>query len=69
MTLLGLLGTALFVMYSLGQFVNGQLGDKLGARRLVLTAEAELKSGEIPQIQVGVKIVIELPGLTDADGT
>jgi len=35
MTLLGLLGTALFIMYSLGQFVNGQLGDKLGARRLV----------------------------------
>lgn len=35
MTLLGLLGTALFIMYSLGQFINGQLGDKLGARRLV----------------------------------
>ncbi|MBN2552585.1 MAG: MFS transporter [Spirochaetales bacterium] len=34
-TLLGLLGTALFVMYSIGQFVNGQLGDKFGARRLV----------------------------------
>src|SRR3990172_6312584 len=27
-TLLGLLGTTLFIMYSLGQFVNGQLGDK-----------------------------------------
>jgi len=35
MTMLGLLGTALFVMYSLGQFINGQLGDKLGARKLV----------------------------------
>ena len=34
-TLLGLLGTALFIMYSLGQFVNGQLGDKYGARKLV----------------------------------
>ncbi len=34
-TLLGLLGTALFIMYSLGQFVNGQLGDKFGARKLV----------------------------------
>lgn len=34
-TLLGLLGTALFVMYSLGQFINGQLGDKYGARKLV----------------------------------
>ncbi len=34
-TLLGLLGTCLFVMYSLGQFVNGQLGDKYGARKLV----------------------------------
>jgi len=35
MTMLGLLGTCLFIMYSLGQFVNGQLGDKLGARKLV----------------------------------
>ena len=34
-TMLGLLGTALFVMYSIGQFVNGQLGDKFGARKLV----------------------------------
>jgi len=34
-TLLGLLGTCLFIMYSLGQFVNGQLGDKYGARKLV----------------------------------
>ena len=34
-TLLGLLGTALFIMYSFGQFVNGQLGDKFGARKLV----------------------------------
>ena len=34
-TLLGLLGTCLFIMYSLGQFVNGQLGDKFGARKLV----------------------------------
>lgn len=34
-TLLGLLGTALFIMYSLGQFINGQLGDKFGARKLV----------------------------------
>jgi MFS transporter, OPA family, glycerol-3-phosphate transporter len=36
-TLLGLLGTSLFIMYSLGQFINGQLGDKYGARRLVFT--------------------------------
>jgi sugar phosphate permease len=34
-TMLGLLGTTLFIMYSLGQFVNGQLGDKFGARKLV----------------------------------
>jgi MFS transporter, OPA family, glycerol-3-phosphate transporter len=34
-TLLGLLGTALFIMYSMGQFINGQLGDRFGARRLV----------------------------------
>lgn len=36
-TMLGVLGTALFVMYSLGQFINGQLGDRLGARKLVFT--------------------------------
>jgi sugar phosphate permease len=34
-TLLGLLGTALFITYAIGQFVNGQLGDKYGARKLV----------------------------------
>lgn len=34
-TLLGLLGTALFITYSAGQFINGQLGDKFGARKLV----------------------------------
>ncbi|HEX9949533.1 MAG TPA: MFS transporter, partial [Thermodesulfobacteriota bacterium] len=34
-TMLGLLGTALFIMYSAGQFINGQLGDKYGARKLV----------------------------------
>ena len=34
-TILGLLGTSLFIMYSLGQFINGQLGDKFGARKLV----------------------------------
>jgi len=34
-TMLGLLGTALFISYSFGQFVNGQLGDRFGARKLV----------------------------------
>ena len=34
-TLLGLLGTALFMAYALGQFINGQLGDRVGARKLV----------------------------------
>ncbi len=34
-TEVGLIGTALFVAYALGQFVNGQLGDKLGARKLI----------------------------------
>lgn len=34
-TMLGLLGTTLFITYSIGQFVNGQLGDKFGARKLV----------------------------------
>ncbi len=31
----GAVGMALFIMYAIGQFVNGQLGDKFGARRLV----------------------------------
>lgn len=34
-TELGAVGSALFAMYAIGQFVNGQLGDLLGARRLV----------------------------------
>jgi len=34
-TMLGLLGTALFITYAIGQFINGQLGDKFGARKLV----------------------------------
>lgn len=33
--LFGLIGTALFIMYAIGQFVNGVLGDKFGARRYV----------------------------------
>jgi len=31
----GAIGSAFFVTYAIGQFVNGQLGDKLGARRLI----------------------------------
>lgn len=31
----GLIGTTFFVMYAIGQFVNGTLGDKFGARRIV----------------------------------
>lgn len=31
----GAIGMALFLMYAIGQFVNGQLGDKYGARRLI----------------------------------
>ncbi|GAH56156.1 unnamed protein product, partial [marine sediment metagenome] len=31
----GTIGTALFIMYAIGQFVNGQLGDKFGAKRVV----------------------------------
>ena len=34
-TELGILGTSLAVTYAIGQFVNGQLGDRIGARRLV----------------------------------
>lgn len=33
--LLGGIATALFVTYAAGQFISGQLGDKLGARKLV----------------------------------
>lgn len=31
----GAIGSAFFITYALGQFVNGQLGDKLGARKLI----------------------------------
>ena len=33
--ILGLIGTLFFIMYATGQFVNGALGDKFGARKLV----------------------------------
>ncbi|MHA1979357.1 MAG: MFS transporter [Candidatus Hodarchaeales archaeon] len=33
--ILGVIGTAFFLMYAGGQFVNGALGDKFGARKLV----------------------------------
>jgi len=32
---LGAIGSAFFFMYAIGQFVNGAIGDKIGARRLV----------------------------------
>ena len=31
----GMIGSAFFVAYGIGQFFNGQLGDKLGARRMI----------------------------------
>ena len=31
----GMIGSALFVTYAIGQFINGQLGDKFGARRFI----------------------------------
>jgi len=34
-TILGSVGSALFATYAIGQFANGQLGDKIGARKLV----------------------------------
>ncbi len=34
-TMMGGILSALFIMYAVGQFVNGQLGDKYGARKLV----------------------------------
>ena len=34
-TEIGLILTALFSLYALGQFINGQLGDKFGARKLI----------------------------------
>jgi OPA family glycerol-3-phosphate transporter-like MFS transporter len=33
--LFGMIGLALFIMYAIGQFINGQLGDKFGARRII----------------------------------
>ncbi len=34
-TAMGAVLTALFTMYAIGQFVNGQLGDKFGARKMI----------------------------------
>jgi len=34
-TAMGVVLTALFFAYAIGQFINGQLGDKFGARRLL----------------------------------
>ncbi len=34
-TVMGGLLTCLFITYAIGQFINGQLGDKFGARRLI----------------------------------
>jgi sugar phosphate permease len=34
-TNMGLVLTALFMMYAIGQFINGQLGDKLNSRRII----------------------------------
>ena len=34
-TAMGAVTTALFATYAIGQFVNGQLGDKLGGRKLI----------------------------------
>jgi len=31
----GLIGSMLFITYGIGQFINGQLGDKFGARKLI----------------------------------
>ncbi|MBL7147240.1 MAG: MFS transporter [Nanoarchaeota archaeon] len=36
-TEIGLVLTALFTLYAIGQFVNGQLADKFGARKLITT--------------------------------
>ena len=36
-TSMGSVLTALFAMYAIGQFVNGALADKIGARRLITT--------------------------------
>lgn len=30
-----MIGSALFIFYAIGQFINGQLGDKFGARKLI----------------------------------
>ena len=34
-TALGLVGSTLFTTYAIGQFVNGQLSDKFGGRKLI----------------------------------
>lgn len=36
-TMLGGIGSAFFILYALGQFINGQLGDRISPRLLILT--------------------------------
>ncbi len=36
-TVLGGIGSAFFILYALGQFINGQLGDRISPRLLILT--------------------------------
>jgi sugar phosphate permease len=58
---MGVIGTALFWAYAVGQFINGQLGDRLGARVLVtigLTVSALMNLLFGFSQAIGVMIVI-----------
>jgi len=65
--------TALFTMYAIGQFVNGQLGDKLGAKRLVSigiisSAIINLIFGFLPNILSGMVILWGINGYFQSMG-
>lgn len=72
-TVMGGVLTALFTMYAIGQFVNGQLGDKVGARRLLFigiigSAILNLIFGFLPNIITGMMLVWGLNGYLQSMG-
>jgi len=60
-TMMGGIMTALLIAYAAGQFINGQLGDKFGARRLItfgilVSALLNIAFGFSPGITVMIAI-------------
>jgi len=72
-TEIGIVLTALFTLYAVGQFVNGQLADKLGARKLItigLLMSAILNAifGFTPNFIAGMALIWALNGFFQSMG-